>query len=115
MLLTVQCSYYCTYSYYLWNISQPGKTGTPHVDLTNDPEAQVVNCDEFSYEELARERVITNVFNHYAIPLEITDVIRGTFKTKLWRMGVFQHQEDSKDHINYPIGKKVQRPTGPLP
>ena len=36
---------------------------------------------------MARERVITNVFNHYAIPLEITDVIRGTFKAKLWRMG----------------------------
>ena len=46
-----------------------------------------MNCDEYSYEELAHERVITNVFNHYAVPLKITDVIRGTFKTKLWRMG----------------------------
>lgn len=25
--------------------------------------------------------------SHYAIPLEITDAIRSTFKAKLWRMG----------------------------
>ena len=29
------------HSYYLWSISEPGKTGTLSTDLTDDPEAQV--------------------------------------------------------------------------
>ena len=31
--------------------------------------------------------MISKVFNHYAIPLEINDTIRSSFKAKLWRMG----------------------------
>ena len=41
----------------------------------------------FTSQQLAIERVIKKVFTHYAIPLEITPVIRTTFKSKLWRMG----------------------------
>ena len=37
--------------------------------------------------QLALERIITKVFNHYSVSLDITDKIRATFKTKLWRMG----------------------------
>ena len=81
---TVNCS---VYSYYLWSISEPGKTGTPSIDLTDDPEAQVVNCDKHTCLKLALERIITKIFNHYVYPLEITDGIRATFKAKLWRMG----------------------------
>lgn len=33
------------------------------------------------------ERVIVKVFNHYDIPLGVTESIRATFKSKLWRMG----------------------------
>ena len=74
-------------SYYLWSISQPGKTGTPNFDLSKDPEANVANSTSYTPVQLAHERVITKVFNHYAIPLDITDCIRSSFKAKLWRMG----------------------------
>ena len=77
----------CVYSYYLWSISELGKTGTPSINLTDDPEAQVANCDKHTCLKLAHERIITKIFTHYVIPLEITDGIRATFKAKLWRMG----------------------------
>ena len=35
-------------SYFLWSISQPGKTGTPNFDLSKDPEANVANATSFS-------------------------------------------------------------------
>ena len=75
------CSYYC------WSISQPGKTGTPSLDLTDDPEAQVENPDNHNCVKLAYERIIRITFNHYAIPLKVTDVILATFRAKLYRMG----------------------------
>ena len=37
--------------------------------------------------QLAMERVITKTFKHYSITLDITENIRTTFKSKLWRMG----------------------------
>ena len=37
--------------------------------------------------QMLTERVITKVFQHYSIPLDITDSIRATFQSKLWRMG----------------------------
>ena len=74
-------------SYYLWSISQPGKTGTPNFDLSKDPDASIVNYTRFTSVQLAHERVISKVFNHYAIPLEITDAIQSSFKAKLWCMG----------------------------
>ena len=74
-------------SCYLWSISLPGKNGTPNSNLRQDKEAQVANTCKFTLVQLAHERVITKVFNHYAIPLEISDTIRAAFKAKLWRMG----------------------------
>ena len=38
--------------------------------------------------QLALERVITKVFNHYSVSLEITTDICTAFKSKLYRMGV---------------------------
>ena len=59
----------------------------PTLDLSKDSEAQVANGDKLTERQLAEERVITKVFSMYAIPLEITDSIRSTFKSKLWRIG----------------------------
>ena len=56
-------------------------------DLSKDSEAQVANSDTFSSRNLAVERVITKVLTKYAIPLDISDSIRSTFRTKLWRLG----------------------------
>ena len=74
------------YSYYLWNISKPGKKGTPLNDLSGDSES-TVSREGCTAVQLAHERVITKIFAHYEIPLEITDTIRTTFKSKLHRMG----------------------------
>lgn len=65
----------------------PGKTGTPTFDLSKDREAQVSTGHGLTVVQLALERVITKVFSQYAIPLEISDAIRSTFKAKLWRVG----------------------------
>ena len=37
--------------------------------------------------ELLYERVITKLFKQYEIPIRITDPIRHTIRTKIWRMG----------------------------
>ena len=74
------------FSFYLWSISRPGKNGNPCHDLSEDPEA-FVNHGDLTAQQLAHERVITKAFSHYGIPLEITDNIRNTFKSKLWRLG----------------------------
>lgn len=71
----------------MWSISRPGKYGRPLHDLSGDTEACVNNEDRYSPVQLAYERVITKTFTHYKIPLEITDTIRTTFKSKLHRMG----------------------------
>ena len=70
----------------MWSISRPGKSLQ---DLSGDTEACVSNEDKYSPEQLAYERVITKTLTHYKIPLEITDTIRTTFKSKLHRMGKF--------------------------
>ena len=54
--------------------------------MSKDPEATVSN-ENLTPVQLLTERVITKVFTHYSIPLDITDSIRATFRTKLWRMG----------------------------
>ena len=73
-------------SYYLWSISHPGKKGTPNYDLSQDEEACVSSAD-FTPVQLLYERIITKVFKHYEVSLEITDEIRSAVKVKLWRMG----------------------------
>ena len=77
------------YSYYLYNISHPNPHGNPVIDLKDDPEAAVTVSQELklSQNQLLIERIINKVFNHYKIPLDVTDSIRATFKTKFWRMG----------------------------
>ena len=56
-------------------------------DLSKNQEARISEAIVLSGSQLALERVITKVFNHYAIPLDISDAIRATFRSKLWRMG----------------------------
>ena len=73
-------------SYYLWSISHPSKNGIPSFDLSNDDKATPITTDGMTPSQLAVERVITKVINHYSITLDITDKIRITFKSKLWRM-----------------------------
>ena len=87
---------FSVFSYYLWSISLPGKNGSPNMDLSKDKEAQVASPDCFTSVQLAHKRIITKVFSHYAIPLEITDAIRSTFKAKLWRMGKLISKQGSK-------------------
>lgn len=58
----------------------------PTVDLSEDSEA-CVTSNKLTPAQLLRERVITKLFKHYQIPLQITDSIRGAVKSKLWRMG----------------------------
>ena len=61
----------------------PWINGTPNSNLCQDKEAQVDNTSKFISVPLAHERVTTKVFNHYAIPLEISDTIQAAFKAKL--------------------------------
>ena len=97
------------FSYYLWSISLPGRNGAPNFDLSEDQEAQVANSSNFTAVQLTHERVITKIFSHYAIPLEITDAIRSTFKAKLWRMGKLYSKQGGKQRqkqlINWKDGK----------
>ena len=79
--------HFILFSYYLWSISSPGGNGASNFDLSKDQEAEVAISSNFTALQLAHERVITKVFSHYALPLEITDAIRSTFRAKLWRMG----------------------------
>ena len=75
-------------SYYLWSISHPGRTGIPSDNLSEDNEAAVdLQKNGLSPVQLALERVIVKIFNHYNIPLQITDTICAAFKSKLWRLG----------------------------
>ena len=61
----------------------PWINGTPNSNLCQDKEAQVDNTSKFISVPLAHERVTTKVFNHYAIPLEISNTIQAAFKAKL--------------------------------
>ncbi len=70
----------------IYIVSRPDKYGRPTVDLSEDPEARV-ELSTLSESQLLLERIITKVFNHNAIPLDISDAIRATFRSKLWRMG----------------------------
>ena len=85
-----QLNYYSTllptpHSYFLYTISHPDKYGAP-LDLSKDKEARA-DTEGLTQAQIAIERVIMKVLRKYAIPIEVTDRIRATFKTKLWRMG----------------------------
>ena len=79
--LTSKC-YFCMlttilrsnqYSFFIWSISKPSKTGGPTVN-------KGVNSSDV-------DLIITETFKHYNVPLSISDTIRTAFRTKLWRMG----------------------------
>ena len=65
---------------------ETGKNGTPLNNLSGDSEA-TVSCEGYTAIQLVHESVITKIFAHYEISLEITDTIRTTFKPRLYRMG----------------------------
>ena len=77
---------FISHSYYLYSIAHPDKKGCPLIDLSKDKEA-TIDASGLSPFQTAVERVIQKVFTHYAIPLSISDPIRMTFRSKLWRMG----------------------------
>ena len=53
--------------------------------MSEDEDAKVEH--QLPPKDLAIEHVITKTFNHYSIPLEISEGTRRIFKAKLWRMG----------------------------
>ena len=75
------------FSYFLWSISHPGQNGVPTYNLKGDKDATVFEST-LTPTQLAIEHVISKVFTHYSIPLEIIEDIRVAFKSKLYRMGV---------------------------
>ena len=79
---------YCWFSYYLWSIALPiYKAGLPTYDLSQDEQANISPAG-LTTNKLLYKRVITKVYTHYAIPLEISENIRTSFRSKLWRMGL---------------------------
>ena len=76
-----------SFSHFLWSISHSGRTGTPQHNLSSDHDASVCSAGDLTSTLLAHERVICKLFHYYAIPLEISDSIRATIKSKLWHMG----------------------------
>lgn len=89
---------YCVYliSFYLWSISMPEKNGTPHFNLSEDPTA-TVKSENLSYKQLLLERVIMKMFKDHSIPLDVTDIIRSAFSSKLWRIGKLYARLDTKN------------------
>ena len=67
-------------------MSHPGTNGVPTITPAPNDEILPSTTKACSASELAIDFVITKVFKHYDIPLHITDNIRTTFKSKLWRM-----------------------------
>ena len=64
-------------------MSHPGKNGTPSFDLSDDDEAKI-NTEGLTDHQILVERVIRKVFFFkYSILLDITDKVRGAFKSKL--------------------------------
>ena len=84
-----RCTFAFLFSFYIWSIALPGKTGTPHFDLSQDKGA-CVTSENLTPRQILVGRVIRKTFSRYSIPLNITDNIRGIFKSKLWRMGNFR-------------------------
>ena len=75
------------YSYYLYEISHPNKTGIPQISLVEDPEVKIDIPSSLCPSQAAVERVIAKVFFHFHVDIIITDRLRSLFYLKLWRMG----------------------------
>ena len=65
------------YSYLLYTISRPNKYGKPLQDLSN--------VELSSTSHVLIDKVIKKTFLH--VDFLITEKLRATFKSKLWRMG----------------------------
>ena len=74
-------------SYFLYSISHPNKHSEPLIDLSTEPKAHVDNAENLSCNLLKVERVIKRTFAEYGVQLPITEKMRASFKSKLWRMG----------------------------
>ena len=74
------------YKLIFYSISHPNKYGVLVINLSNDPGAAVTLHSPTSV-QLAIERVIRKTCTNYSIPLDISDKLQSTFKSKLWRMG----------------------------
>ena len=72
-------------SFYLWNIALPDSNGTLHVDLSQDENC--VNLENLTHHQILIDGVIKKTFADHSIPLDVSDTIRATFASKLWRMG----------------------------
>lgn len=61
----------------------------PLIDLSDDPEAQIEGetLELLTDKQRAIEHVIIKTFFNHSISVNITDKIRATFRSKLWRMG----------------------------
>ena len=81
IILNSQSNTYAN-SYFLWDISCPGKNGVPTIKPSDE---ELCACSNKF--ELIIDNVITKAFKHYSIPMKVTDNIRTIFKGKLWRMG----------------------------
>ena len=86
----IQCSLFvkisCVHSFFLWEISHPSKNGAPTIKLEQDELLSTISKPSSPYFQLL-DHVIIKAFNQYSIPLDITDNIRNSFSSKLWRMG----------------------------
>ena len=80
--ISIERLIFLLYSYFLYSISHPNKHGEPLIDLSADSKAHVDDAENLSHGLLKVERVIQSVW----CELPITEKIRATFKSKLWRM-----------------------------
>jgi hypothetical protein len=75
-------------SYFLYEISHPNKHGEPLLDLSSDPVcAGGADQENLSAQQIKLDRVIKRTLEEYKVYLPVTDRLRATFKSKLWRMG----------------------------
>ena len=58
-----------------------------HGDMSADPKAYVDEAENLPCSLLKVEQVIKRIFQEYGVKLPITEKIRASFKSKLWRMG----------------------------
>ena len=77
----------------------PRKNGHTNVNLSNDEQCSATIPNTFNSLQSRYERVIMKIFAHYSIPLEITNPIRQTFKSKLQRMGMQFGKLGSKSRL----------------
>ena len=68
-------------------------------NLSNDEQCSIIIPTTLNPLQLRYERVIMKVFAYYSIPLEITNTIRQTFKSKLRRMGMQLIKLGSKNRL----------------